>query len=148
MVNRVEKTEAEWKEQLTPEAFQVTRKAGTERAFTSELNGNKTEGVYSCACCGSELFTSETKFDSGTGWPSFYAPSKPENIKSKKDFKMFIPRTETLCAVCDAHLGHVFGDGPQPTGQRYCMNGVALSFEPKDVNGDGQIENSKAQAAS
>ncbi len=149
MVDKIVKTDAEWKEELTPEQYQVARKAGTERAFTSPLNDNKTEGIYRCVCCGSEVFNSTTKFDSGTGWPSFYAPSKPENVANKKDFSHFMIRTETTCAVCDAHLGHVFGDGPQPSGKRYCMNGVALTFEAADVNGDGQIsDNAPAEAIS
>ncbi len=135
MVDRVEKSDAEWRAQLTPEQYKVTREHGTERAGTSPLNSEKREGVFACVCCGAPLFASETKFDSGTGWPSFYKPMDDDAVKEHEDRSFLMRRTEVRCARCDAHLGHVFPDGPRPTGLRYCMNGVALNFKPKSEAG-------------
>lgn len=128
---KVEKTDAEWRAQLSDLAYKVTRKHGTERAFTHD-DFPKAPGTFHCVCCGAALFDAEAKFDSGTGWPSFYAPLEGEAVTEKDDRSFFMRRTEVLCATCDAHLGHVFPDGPAPTGLRYCMNGVAMTFEEKD----------------
>jgi peptide-methionine (R)-S-oxide reductase len=131
-MQKITKTDAEWRAQLTDEEYRITRKHGTERAFTGPYWNSKEEGVFSCKCCSLPLFEASTKFDSGTGWPSFFASISKENVAEKPDNTFFMRRTEVLCARCDAHLGHVFPDGPKPTGLRYCMNGHALKLEPKD----------------
>lgn len=129
---KVVKSDTEWRAQLTPEQYHVTREHGTERAFTGPNWDNKHAGTYNCICCGCPLFRSETKYDSGTGWPSFHSPIEDDAVSERKDRSWFMTRTEIRCTDCDAHLGHVFNDGPRPTGLRYCMNGTAFDFKRDD----------------
>jgi peptide-methionine (R)-S-oxide reductase len=132
-MEKIDKSDEEWRKQLTPEQYRVMREKGTERPFTGDYYKTSDEGMYVCAACGNPLFSSDTKFDSGTGWPSFYQPLTSESVRTEEDGSMFMKRTEVLCSRCDAHLGHVFDDGPQPTGDRYCMNSVSLKLEKDGV---------------
>ena len=136
MSDRIEKKDEEWRATLSPEQYAVCRAKGTERAFTGKYCDTKDAGVYRCVCCDAELFHSDTKFDSGSGWPSFHSPIGTENVREEQDHSHGMIRTEVLCARCDAHLGHVFPDGPQPTGQRYCINSVSLDFSAEGPRED------------
>jgi peptide-methionine (R)-S-oxide reductase len=135
MTTRIEKTEREWREQLSPEQYHVLREHGTERAFTGRYWNTHEDGTYHCAACGAELFSADTKFDSGTGWPSFWQPLDDENVELRRDRSFFMVRTEVLCRACGSHLGHVFDDGPAPTGLRYCMNSCALDLQKAEKQG-------------
>ena len=133
--NTIVRSDEEWRAQLSPEEYEITRQAGTERAFTGVYWDTKTPGVYNCKCCNSPLFDSNTKYDSGSGWPSFFAPINAEAVRTKEDFSHGMHRIEVLCATCDAHLGHLFPDGPQPTGQRFCMNSASLQLNERSEEG-------------